>query len=496
MIRYAIVLPTHRNQYLITCLLPHSQPPSNVLYCGVLRRQLAPKVHSLPIDFWSRLLCSIISNLSQIVDVSKLNGQLEVSPRHSSEGSELLRYAIAPPKEMNPVYIKPITIDEGVEIWESGMIYNHKDIKFSIFPCVSEASTVEEQGIEICCTQDNYGYVIMAQLCWLVQRSLEERFPYLFSTETPLQKHELTQIAICPTCLEKDERNPSYFLIEACVHALQLKREYKCRCHPEPLPLGDLIPDYLLLEFPSQLNLTKTMFEYNEVKPLHRGRQTVLHNGRFNGKEVVIKMYYQIDSRSITLPLSWVRREIDMLSSLNHPNIIQSFGFCLDPACVLVEKAPLGSLYQMLIDSKVKISRTVRFHVGCQVASALSYLHQHDIIYRTLKSSSILVWSLDFNYEASVKLTHLERAAYQSPSGLMSKTTFSSYPTLEMLRYSFREEYTEKVDVYSFGIFLYELVTRCQSYGEMDYGTQSQISKLPDAATTIYRTIVKLMEEC
>ena len=337
----------------------------------------------------------------------------------------------------------------------------------------------------------------MARLCWLVQTSLEERFPYLFSTETPLQKHELTQIAICPTCLEKDERNPSYFLIEASVRrALQRKRKYKCRCHPEPLPLRDLIPDYLLLEFPSQLNLTKTMFEYNEAKPLHRGRQTVLYNGHFNGNEVVIKMYYQIDSRSITLPLSWVRREIDMLCSLNHPNIVKSFGFCLDPACVLVEKAPLGNLYQMLIDSKIKISRTVRFHIGCQIASALHYLHQQGIIYCTLKASSTLLWSLDFYDEVSVKLANFEQAAYQSPSGLMSKTTLSSYSAPEMVRYSFREEYTEKVDVYSFGIFLYELVTRCQPYGEMDYGTHSQISKLPDAATTIYRTIIKLMEEC
>ena len=789
MIRYAIVLPTGRDQYLITCLLPHSQPPTDVLYCGMLRRQFAPKVRSIPIDLWSRLLCSIISNLSRIIDMSKLkketkskgkgmgndtddetdqhglatttakkqpheyldrahsdpnllvraskmvqeaidgseisppkepsnlkiakeaekeestnvtssqdevkgeneskdeqedevigtgdisidiqpasltdasesvldrhprdftrlqltqsvhtedsscdntpadspnngskpsspkkkysplnlpgqsetemeqvasgefekepvkqgeksneepkesqhdetplseqataatekrtwkeikedsptsptataqklasrilrktspvkhfsrdrssspasydssqtppssstpvNGQLQASPRHSSEGSKLHRHASAPPKKRElsrrSVYAKPAAIDKGVEIWESGMIYNHKGIKFSIFPCVSEVSTVEERGIEICCTRDNYGYTIMARLCWLVQRNLEERFPYLFSTETPLQKHELTQIAICPTCLEKQERNPSCFLIEACVHALQLKGEHNCRYHPEAIPLRDLVPDYLLLDFPSHLRLTKTMFEYNEAKPLHRGRQTVLHNGHFNGKEVAIKMYHQVDTRSITLPLSCVRRETDMLSSLNHPNIVKTFGFCLDPACVLVEKAPLGNLYQKLMDTEVKISRTVRFHVACQVASALSYLHQRDIIYRTLKASSILLWSLDFNCEASVKLANFERAAYQSPSGLMSKTTFSSYPAPEMLRYSFREEYTEKVDIYSFGILLYELVTRWQPYGGTSGGAHSQKPKLSGVVTTSYSTIVKLMEEC
>ena len=597
MIRYAIVLPTRRDQYLITCLLPHSQPPSDVLYCGALRRQFAPKVRSIPVDLWSRLLCSIITNLSCIIDVSKLKESknkskemdsdiddgtdkhgsatstakqppmylnrdsatatteklkeissispttklasrilrktspmkhfgrerssspassdssktppisstpvsrgIQVSPWYSSEGSRLQRRASALPKKRAPsrysVYAKPVTIDRGVEIWDSGMTYNHKGIKFSIFPCVSNVSTVEERGIEICCTRDTYGYAIMARLCWLVQRNLDERFPYLFSTETPLQKHELTQIAICPTCLEKNERNPSCFLIEACVHALQLKGEHNCRYHTEVIPLRDIVPDYLLLDFSPHLYLTKMMFEYNEAKPLHRGRQMVLHKGHFNGKEVAVKMYHQVDSRSITLSLSCVRREIDMLSSLNHPNIIKTLGFCLDPACVLVEKAPLGNLCQKLMDAKVKISRTVRFHVSCQVASALSYLHRHDIIYRTLKASSILLWSLDFNTEVSVKLTNFERAAYQPPSGLMSRITFSSYPAPEMVRYSFREEYTERVDIYSFGVFLYELVTRRQPYGGTNNGTHSQKPKLSGGVTTSYSTIVMLMEEC
>ena len=94
------------------------------------------------------------------------------------------------------------------------------------------------------------------------------------------------------------------------------------------------------------------MFEYNEAKPLHRGRQTFLHSGYFSGQEVAVKIYHQIDSRSITLPLSCVRMEMDMLSTLDHPNIVKTFGFCLDPACVLVEKAPLGNLYQKLMDTE------------------------------------------------------------------------------------------------------------------------------------------------
>ena len=508
MIRYAIILPTHKDQYLITCLLPRSRPTADVLYCGTLRRQFAPKACSIPIDLWSRLICSIISNLPHITDISELKKDVDTDDVNTGDKTDKQsrttikkHHVCAPPREedssKHSVYTKPAVIDKGVEIWDSGIIYNKNGVMFSMYPCVSDVSTVEKRGIEICSTRDSHGHVIMARLCWLVQKTLEERFPNLFSTNTPLQKHELTQVAICPMCLEKKERNPSCFLIEACVHALQLKEEFKvCRYHPEAISLRDLVPDYLLCDFPSKLRLTKAIFEYNEAKPIHRGRQTFLHDGYFNGQEVAVKVYHQVDGKSITLPLSCVRKETDMLSTLNHPNIVKTFGFCLNPVCVLVEKPPLGNLYQKLMDVEEKISRTVRFHISCQVASALSYLHKHDIIYRTLKASSILLWSLCFNSEPSIKLASFERAAYQSPSGLMSKTSFSSYPAPEMLRYSFREEYTEKVDIYSFGILLYELVTRWQPYGGSYNGTHSQKPKLSGVVTTCYSTIVKLMEEC
>ena len=347
MIHFAIILPISRDRYLITCLLPYLQPPSEVLYCGTLRRQFAPEVYSIPSDLWSRLLCSIISNLSQITDLSKKKQDTDGESEH-----EAFRYLVYG-------YPKQTSVDKRVEVWESGMIYNHKNIKFSIFSCVSKT---EEKGIEICCTRDSYGYVIMARLCWLVQRSLEERLSHLFSAELPLEKHDLTQIAICPLCLERSEKNPSCFEIEGCIRTLHVdhSEQLSCMYHTERISLRDLIPEYFLLDFPSHLHLSKTMFEYNEGKHLHQDKQRVIYSGHFNGKEVVITMYHPVDSQSITLgPLSCMRRETDMLNSLDHPNIIKTFGFCLDPLCILVEKAPLGNLYQKLMDSEVKISRTV-----------------------------------------------------------------------------------------------------------------------------------------
>ena len=201
MVRYAIVLPTERDQYLITCLLPHSQPPSKALYCGSLRRHFVPKVCSIPTDLWSRLLCSIISNLSQITDVSGLKRksdtddksedtscyqqvhcatqyssspeqQSQIGLRNSSKSSGQssipqkhpsvpIRKRVIHRHPMNK-YSRPATLEKGVVVWESGMIYNHNGIKFSIFPSVSEVFKAEERGIEICCSRDFFGNTIMA----------------------------------------------------------------------------------------------------------------------------------------------------------------------------------------------------------------------------------------------------------------------------------------------------------------------------------------------
>jgi serine/threonine protein kinase len=393
----------------------------------------------------------------------------------------------------------PATLEKGLWIWDAGIIYSRKGIKFSIYPCRCDMSTVEERGIEICTDLSKKGKVVFARLCRIVQQLLLERFPDLFSMDILLHKHELTQLSICPVCLETSERNPTSFLVESCVHALMDKAVHNCRYHPKSIPLADLVPDYLMVDFPSELHLNQPSFDYNKLKPLHRGKLTSLYEGHIKDSVVAIKVYQHIDGKTITLPLHYIRQELEMLTNLHHPNIVKIWGFSLHPPCVLLERAPLGNLYQKLMDTEQRISRSVRLHIACQVASALNYLHKEGIVYRTLKASSILLWSLDFSDEVSVKLANFERAQFKSPSGLLGKTTFASYPAPEMLRYSFREEYSEKVDVYSFGILLYELVTRWQPFGGI-YNTDripvSQRPKLSGVVTTGYSTLVQLMEEC
>ena len=417
-----------------------------------------------------------------------------------SSRSRLKRVKSMPPKHRPGSHSsEPAVVDRVVKVWNTGLVYDKKDITFSVFPCSCEMSSVEERGIEICTPKTTKGRIVMARLCKLIQNLLQERYPDLFSVDIPLHKHELTQLAICPICIEKKQRNPTNFLVETCVHTLKENESHHCRYHPETVPLRDLVPDYLIIDFPPSYNLSADSFEFNPARPLHRSISSSLFNGKVRGQEVAVKMNSYSDGRTVTSPLSYVRQEMEMLFHLKHPNIVRTFGFCLSPPCVLLEKAPLGNLQQKLMDTEQRVSRAIRFHIGCQVASALEYLHRKEIIYRTLKASSILVWSLDFTDEVNVKLTNFERADFRTPSGLIGKPSFAAYHAPEMLRYSFREEYTEKVDIYSFGMLLYELVTRWQPFGSANAADQVPVSQRPrmmSAITSGYGTMTKLMQEC
>ena len=398
-----------------------------------------------------------------------------------------------------PFSSEPAIVDRIVKVWNNGLIYEKKDISFSVFPCSCEMSSVEERGIEICSTKTTKGRIVMARLCKLIQNLLEERYSDLFSVDVPLHNHELTQLAICPICIEKNLRNPTNFLVETCVHTLKENECHHCRYHPETVPLRDLVPDYLIVDFPSSYNLSIDSFEYNKSRPLHRSIFSSLFNGTIRGQDVAVKIHSYSDGRTITGPLSNVRQEMEMLFHLKHPNIVRTFGFCLSPPCVLLEKAPLGNLQQKLMDTEQRVTRSIRFHIACQVASALDYLHRKEIIYRTLKASSILVWSLDFTDEVNVKLTNFERAEFRTPSGLIGKPSFAAYHAPEMLRYSFREEYTEKIDIYSFGMLLYELVTRWQPFSTTNSADQVPVSQRPKMMSGItagYSTMTMLMQEC
>lgn len=90
-----------------------------------------------------------------------------------------------------------------------------------------------------------------------------------------------------------------------------------------------------------------------------------------------------------------VRAEVSILNLLKHPHVIEFVGVVLQPLCFILEWAHCGSLHSILQKYRkvdARLGPLTLQQTAYQVASGLSYLHEHGIVYYDLKSPNVLVF--------------------------------------------------------------------------------------------------------
>uniref|UniRef100_A0A5K4F3C3 dual-specificity kinase n=3 Tax=Schistosoma mansoni TaxID=6183 RepID=A0A5K4F3C3_SCHMA len=90
---------------------------------------------------------------------------------------------------------------------------------------------------------------------------------------------------------------------------------------------------------------------------------------------------------------SFHHREIELLGSLNHINVLRLYGSCLIGArfVCLTEYANGGSLAGLLAAKALSLSWSVRISLALDIACGLHHLHSHSLIHRDLTSQNILI---------------------------------------------------------------------------------------------------------
>ncbi|XP_053678911.1 leucine-rich repeat serine/threonine-protein kinase 1 [Anopheles nili] len=168
------------------------------------------------------------------------------------------------------------------------------------------------------------------------------------------------------------------------------------------------------------------------------------------------------------------RQELAVLLTLRHPHIVPLVGVCTQPLALVLDLAPKGALDAVLRHfrrSGARIGPYCFQALVLQAAKAMEYLHRRRVIYRDLKAENILVWEFPEPHaeDHPASSVHIKVADYgisriTLPSGSKGFGGTEGFMAPEIMRHNGEEEYTEKVDCFSFGMFLYELISLRQPF--------------------------------
>ncbi|KAM9562791.1 mitogen-activated protein kinase kinase kinase 7 isoform X4 [Lathamus discolor] len=214
-----------------------------------------------------------------------------------------------------------------------------------------------------------------------------------------------------------------------------------------------------MIETPPVLNFEEIDYKEIEVEEVvGRGAFGVVCKAKWRAKDVAIK---QIESESERKAFIV---ELRQLSRVNHPNIVKLYGACLNPVCLVMEYAEGGSLYNVLHGAEPLPHYTAAHAMSwcLQCSQGVAYLHSMKpkaLIHRDLKPPNLLLVAggtvlkiCDFGTACDIQ-THMTNN--KGSAAWMAPEVFEG------------SNYSEKCDVFSWGIILWEVITRRKPFDEI-----------------------------
>ncbi|KAK1403097.1 Chitin elicitor receptor kinase 1 [Heracleum sosnowskyi] len=184
--------------------------------------------------------------------------------------------------------------------------------------------------------------------------------------------------------------------------------------------------------------------------------------------------------------------ELKVLTNVHHLNLVRLIGYAVEGSLSIVyEFIENGNLSQHLRDfsGREPLSWSSRMKIALDSARGLEYIHEHTnpaYIHRDIKSANIL---LDGNLRAKVADFGLTKLVEVGTGSLRTQLvgTFG-YMSPE---YSECGVLSTKIDVYAFGVVLYELISAREAV--IEYSEDSTIAFDEDSTRAI--ALVAMFEE-
>ncbi|XP_051120549.1 uncharacterized protein LOC127244179 [Andrographis paniculata] len=247
--------------------------------------------------------------------------------------------------------------------------------------------------------------------------------------------------------------------------------------------------------------------DLEEVRELGSGTYGTVYYGKWRGTDVAIKRINKAcfsgkpsEQERLTKDF-W--REACILSNLHHPNVVAFYGVVPDGGggtlATVTEFMANGSLRTALIRKDKSLDYGKKLIIAMDAAFGMEYLHSKNIVHFDLKCDNLLVNLIDPQRPVckvgDFGLSKIKR------NTLVSGGVRGTLPWMapELLNGS-ATRVSEKVDVYSFGIVLWELLTGQEPYANMHCGAiiggivkNTLRPPIPEWCDPKWR---KLMEQC
>ncbi|CAM6034643.1 unnamed protein product [Sphagnum compactum] len=206
--------------------------------------------------------------------------------------------------------------------------------------------------------------------------------------------------------------------------------------------------------------LSRATRDFHQDNKLGEGGFGVVYKGiLLDGTKLAIKLLTTKSHQGIDDFLN----EVVSITGVRHKNLVKLKGCCLHRTQRLlvyeyVENKNLAeALWGLKLEDNIFLDWPTRFHIFVGIARGLAYLHENlqpCIIHRDIKASNIL---LDNNLNAKIADFGLARLFSDDQSQLFTQVAGTiGYMSPE---YATLGQLSTKVDVYSFGILLLEIIS-------------------------------------
>ena len=206
------------------------------------------------------------------------------------------------------------------------------------------------------------------------------------------------------------------------------------------------------------------------LKIIDFGGSSDVYLGEYRGTEVAVKKLRLLEGKKDYI--KEYKREVSSLFLLYHPYLVLLMGVVAEPLnlSIVTEFCKGGNLFELLYKRpNIYLSWEFKKKILLQIAIGMNYLHTNDppVLHRDLKSLNILLTNkIEKSSDTTdIKISDFGLSRLYQKSCILSGHLGTCYwmaPEIIV-----RKRYSTKVDVYSYGIIIWEVCTRKTPYGCM-----------------------------